>query len=106
MPTVTSLDPVAGSSLQSIRLTDCPLTDLTPLAMLQSLTRLWLRDFPAVDLSPLSAVPHLRELFLIRIEEPVDLSPLARTPHRLRVNLWNTSTVGTAGPLIKVKRLR
>ncbi|MDQ4032815.1 MAG: hypothetical protein M3332_11305, partial [Actinomycetota bacterium] len=53
-----------------------------------------MRGFPAVDLAPLATLPHLRELMLAGIDEPVDLSPLARTSHRLRVELWNTSTVG------------
>jgi hypothetical protein len=104
VPTATSLDALAGSGLQQINLADCPLTDLAPLATMQSLTRVWLRDFPAVDLAPLAALPHLRVLFLLEIEEPVDLSPLARTHHRLWVELRNTSTVGAAGPLVKIRR--
>ena len=104
VPTATSLDALAGSGLQQINLADCPLTDLPPLATMQSLTRVWLRDFPAVDLAPLAALPHLRVLFLLEIEEPVDLSPLARTHHRLWVELRNTSTVGAAGPLVKIRR--
>ena len=105
VPTATSLDALAGSSLQEINLADCPITELAPLATLQSLTRVWLRDFPTVDLAPLATLPHLRELRLAGIDEPVDLSPLARTHHRLRVELlWNTSTVGTAGPLVKIRR--
>ena len=104
-PTVTSLDALARSSLQEINLVDCPIADLAPLATMQSLTRVWLRDFPAVDLAPLATLPHLRELMLLDINEPVDLSPLARTEHRLRVVLWNTSTVGTAGPPVRIRRL-
>jgi internalin A len=105
VPTVTSLQAVVGSSLQEVNLADCPITDLAPLATLQSLTLVWLRDFSAVDLAPLATLPHLRELVLDGIDEPVDLSPLARTDHRLRVVLWkNTSTVGTAGPLVKIRR--
>jgi internalin A len=103
-PTVTSLDALTESGLQEINLADCPITDLAPLATLQSLTRVWLRDFPAVDLAPLAMLPHLRELMLLNIDEPVDLSPLAPTDHRLRVELWNTFTVGTAGPLVKIRR--
>ena len=63
-----------------------------------------MRDFPAVDLAPLAMLPHLRELMLLNIDEPVDLSPLAPMDHRLRVELWNTFTVGTAGPLVKIRR--
>ena len=48
-------------------------------------------------------LPHLRELMLLNIDEPVDLSPLAPTDHRLRVELWNTFTVGTADPLVKIR---
>ena len=103
--TVTSLEAVAGSSLREINLADCPITDLEPLATLQSLVRVWLRDLPAVNVAPLATLPHLRELRLTRIEEPVDLSPLAlRASHRLWVGLSNTSTVGAAGPLVKVRR--
>ncbi|MDQ3601402.1 MAG: hypothetical protein M3408_09175, partial [Actinomycetota bacterium] len=76
---------MAGSSLQAIDLADCPISDLAPLATLQSLTRVWLQDFPAVNLAPLATLPHLRELHLARIKEPVDLSPLTRNDHRLRV---------------------
>jgi len=104
VPTVTSLEAVVGSSLQEIHLADCPISDLAPLATLQSLTRVWLQDFPAVDLAPLATLPHLRELRLTGIDEPVDLSPLAPMDHRLRVGLWNTFTVGTAGPLVKIRR--
>jgi len=104
MPTVTSLDALARSSLQEIDLAGCPIAELAPLATMQSLTRVWLQDFPAVDLAPLATLPHLRELYLEEIEKPVDLSPLARTHHRLRVRLRNTSTVGTAGPLVKIRR--
>ena len=104
VPTVTSLDAVAGSSLHEINLADCPITDLTPLSTMQSLTRVWLRDFPAVDLEPLATLPHLRELNLMNVDEPVDLSPLARIDHRLRVELWSTSTMGNAGPLVKIRR--
>jgi len=67
VPTVTSLQAVAGSSLQEIHLADCPITDLTPLSTMQSLTRVWLRNFPAVDLAPLDALPHLRELMLMEM---------------------------------------
>ena len=103
--TVTSLEAVAGSSLREINLADCPITDLEPLATLQSLVRVWLRDLPAVNVAPLATLPHLRELRLTRIEEPVDLSPLAlRASHRLWVGLSNTFTVGAAGPLVKVRR--
>ncbi|MDQ3273459.1 MAG: NACHT domain-containing protein, partial [Actinomycetota bacterium] len=104
VPTATSLDALARSSLQEINLADCPITDLAPLATLQSLTRVWLRDFPAVDLAPLATLPHLRELYLIDLEQPVDLSPLARTDRRLRVELRNTSTVGKSGPRVKIRR--
>lgn len=105
VPTAISLDPLAGSSLQEINLADCPITDLAPLATMQSLTRVWLRDFPAVELAPLATLPHLRELMLMEIAEPVDLAPLARIGHRLRVELRNTSTVGTAGSLVKMATL-
>ncbi|MDQ4021755.1 MAG: hypothetical protein M3257_09060 [Actinomycetota bacterium] len=104
VPTATSLDALAGSSLQEINLSDCPITDLTPLGTLQSLKRVWLGGFPAVDLAPLTLLPHLRELKLAGIKEPVDLSPLARTDHRLGVELWYTPTVGTAGPHVKIRR--
>ena len=103
VPTATSLEALTGSSLQDVTLYDCPVTDLAPLATMRSLTRVWLREFPAVDLAPLAALPHLRELNLMGIEEPVDLSPLARIHHRLRVGLWNTSTVGAAGPMVKIR---
>jgi len=33
------------------------------------------------------------------------LSPLARIRHRLWLKLWNTTTVGTAGSLVKIRRL-
>lgn len=57
-----------------------------------------------MDLVPLAALPHLRDLYLTGIEEPVDLSPLARVDHRLRVELRNTSVVGDPGPLVKIRK--
>ena len=54
--------------------------------------------------TPLASLPHLRELRLMDINEPVDLSPLAQTDHRLRVELRNTPTVGEPGPLVKIRR--
>ncbi|MGH3770375.1 MAG: NACHT domain-containing protein [Pseudonocardiaceae bacterium] len=82
VPTVTSLEPLAGSSLVNLFLVNCPVTDLEPLATL----------------------PHLRKLTLIDIDGPVDLSPLARTDHRLRVALRDTATVGNPGPLVKISK--
>jgi Leucine-rich repeat (LRR) protein len=82
VPTATSLDALAGSSLESLNLFGCPVTDLTPLASL----------------------PHLRGLTLMDMNEPVDLSPLAQTHHRLRIELRNTPTVADPGPLVKVQR--
>lgn len=102
--TATSLEALAGSSLRELELADCPITDWTPLSTLQSLTRVSLRRFPTVDLAPLAALPRLRKLHLADIEEPVDLSPLARIDHRLQVMPLNTSTVGTASSLVKVRR--
>jgi hypothetical protein len=104
VPTATSLEALAGSSLQNITLVDCPIVDLSPLATLQSLKTLYLQGIPAVDLAPLVMLPHLRELSLTDINEPVDLSPLAQTDHRLRVALRNTSTAGSVSPLVKVRR--
>ncbi len=71
---------------------------------LQSLKELLLRQLPGLNLAPLASLPQLRELTLIDINEPVDLSPLAQMDHRLRVELWNTPTVGEPGPLVKVRR--
>jgi NACHT domain-containing protein len=104
MPTVTSLDVLAGSSLESFELRDCPVVDLEPLATLRSLKRVLFQDLLTVNLAPLAALPHLGQLELIDIEAPVDLSPLAQKDHRLRVEVRNTSTGGTAGPLVKVRR--
>ncbi len=70
----------------------------------QSLKELELERLPAVDLTPLAAVRQLRELTLRDMNEPVDLSPLVQVDHRLRVELWNTPTVGEPGPLVKVRR--
>ena len=103
VPTVTSLDTLAGRTLEYFFLGDCSVTDLEPLGTLQSLTQVWLRLIPCLNLAPLAALPHLRELTLMDITEPVDLSPLAQTNHRLRVELWNTPTVGEPGPLVKLK---
>ena len=105
VPTATSLEVLTESLLESIELYDCPVTDLQPLATLQSLKRVWLRRLPSLNLAPLASLPHLRELMLTDIDEPVDLSALARTHHRLRVELRNTSPVGAAGPLVKIRRL-
>ncbi|MCA1703195.1 MAG: hypothetical protein LC808_07945, partial [Actinobacteria bacterium] len=104
VPTCTSLDAVAGGSLQEINLADCPITDLAPLSTMQSLTRVWLRQFSALDLAPLVMLPNLRDLHLLDMEEPIDLSPLAQVDHRLRVHLRDTATTGNPGPLVKIRK--
>ncbi|MGH3899863.1 MAG: NACHT domain-containing protein [Pseudonocardiaceae bacterium] len=104
VPTVTSLDALAGSTLIHLRLDDCPVTDLEPLGTLQSLTKVGLHRLAGLNLAPLASLPQLRELTLKDMNEPVDLSPLAQTDHRLQVELWNTATVGEPGPLVKVRR--
>ncbi|MGH3849493.1 MAG: hypothetical protein ACRDR6_15160 [Pseudonocardiaceae bacterium] len=104
MPTATSLQALAGSALEVFDLGSCPVADLEPLGTLQSLTQVWLRSLPALNVAPLAMLPHLRELYLIDMEEPVDLSPLARTDHRLRVHLHNTATMGNPGPLVKIRK--
>ena len=104
VPTATSLEVLVGSSLERINLNNCPVANLEPLAMLQPLKTLRLQRMPALNLAPLSSLPQLRELTLTDMNEPVDLSPFAQTDHRLRVELWNTPTVGEPGPLVKVRR--
>ena len=104
VPTVTSLDALAGSTLEFLHFADRPITDLAPLGTLRSLTRLWLRRLPGLNLAPLASLPRLRALTLGDMNEPVDLSPLTRTDHRLQVELWNTPTVGYPGPLVKIRR--
>lgn len=104
VPTVTSLDALAGRALESLGLGDCPVTDLAPVGTLQSLTRVQLQRLPNLNLAPLASLPQLRELTLADMTEPVDLAPLAQTDHRLRVVLGNTSTVGDPGPLVKTRR--
>ncbi len=106
MPTVTSLDALTGRALEFFDLADCPVTDLDPLGTMQSLTHLWLRRLPGPNLAPLATLPHLRELKLMVIDEPVDLSPLAQIDHRLQVHLRDTATVGDPGPLVKIRKLR
>ncbi|MGH3887627.1 MAG: NACHT domain-containing protein [Pseudonocardiaceae bacterium] len=102
--TATSLHALAGSTLKYLNLDDCPITDLEPLGTVQSLERVLLRRLPDLNLAPLASLPRLRELMLVAMNEPVDLSPLAQMDHRLRVDLWNTPTVGEPGPLVKVRR--
>jgi hypothetical protein len=104
VPTATSFDELAGSSLQRINLAKCPATSLEPLTTVQSLEEVRLQRFPALDLSPLARLRHLQKLFLRNIDEPVDLSSLAQIDHRIQIGLHNTSTVGTAGPLVKIQR--
>jgi len=104
VPTITSFDMLAGRTLHLLDLDNCPITDLEPLGTLQSLTQVRLRRIPGLNLAPLASLPHLRELVLANMNEPVDLSPLAQTDHRLRVELRNTPTVGEPGPLVKVRR--
>ncbi|MGH3866411.1 MAG: NACHT domain-containing protein [Pseudonocardiaceae bacterium] len=104
VPTVTSLDPLSGMTLEFFFLDNCPVTDLEPLGTLQSLTEVRLRRIPSLNLAPLASLPHLRKLTLADINDPVDLSPLAQTSHRLQVELRNTPTVGDPGPLVKVRR--
>jgi hypothetical protein len=106
VPTVTSLDALAGSTLDFLHLTDCPITTLAPLGTLQSLTKVRLGKLPGLNLAPLASLPRLRELTLVDMNEPVDLSPLAQTDHHLQVELRNTSTVGNPGPPVKIRRRR
>jgi hypothetical protein len=65
----------------------------------------WFRKFPALNLAPLVRLPHLQELFLLDIDEPVDVSSFVRLSHRLRVHLRDTATVGNSGPLVKIRKL-
>lgn len=102
--TATSLEALTGSALKSFDLGSCPVTDLEPLATLQSLTKVRFERLSAVDLAPLATLPHLRELYLSDISEPVDLSPLAGIDHRLRLNLHDTATVGDPGSLVKIRK--
>jgi len=104
VPTATSVVPLAGNTLDELTLAGCSITDLEPLGTSQSLKMLEFQDLTAVNLAPLATLPDLRDLFLFDIEEPVDLSPLAHIYRRLRVELVRTSTVGTAGPRIKIRR--
>jgi hypothetical protein len=104
MSTATSLAVLAGSALESFDLASCPVTDLEPLGTLQSLAVAVLQNLPAVTLAPLNTLPHLQELCLLNVEEPIDLSPLAQTDHRLQVRLRGTATVGDPGPLVKIRK--
>ncbi len=104
VPTATSLDALAGSTLIHLDLNDCPVTDLEPLRTLQSLRSVSLRRLPGLNLAPLASLPHLSELKLTDMNESIDLSPLAQTGHSLRVEPRNTSTVGEPGPLVKIRR--
>jgi hypothetical protein len=104
VPTVTSLDALTGRALEYFSLDDCAVTNLEPLSTLQPLTQVQLRRLPSLNLAPLASLPHLRDLTLADINEPVDLSPLAQTDHRLRVEVRNTPTVGEPGPLVKIRR--
>jgi NACHT domain len=104
VPTVTSLDALTGRALEYFVLDDCPVTDLGPLGMLQSLTQVELRRLPNLNLAPLASLPQLHKLTLKDMNEPVDLSPFSQTDHRLQIELRNTRTVGEPGPLVKVRR--
>jgi hypothetical protein len=104
VPRVTSVDTLAGRALEYLSLDDCLVTNLEPLSTLQSLTKVQLRRFPSLNLAPLASLPHLHDLTLADINEPVDLSPLAQTDHRLRLEVRNTPTVGEPGTLVKIRR--
>lgn len=104
VPRVTSVDTLTGRELEYLSLNDCPVTNLESLSTLQSLTQVQLRRFPSLNLAPLASLPHLRDLTLADINEPVDLSPLAQTNHRLQLEVLNTPTVGEPGPLVKIRR--
>jgi hypothetical protein len=90
MPTVTSLDVLAGTALEYLNLYDCQIIDLEPWGAMPSLAHVTLRQFPSLTLGPLALLPHLRDLTLTDMDEPVDLYPLAQVDHRLRVELENT----------------
>lgn len=104
IPIVASLDALTGSTLNCLDLNDRPITDLAPLGALPYLATVWLRWLPGLDLAPLASLSHLHDLKLVNMKEPIDLSPLAQTGHRLRVELWDTPTVGEPGPLVQVRR--
>jgi hypothetical protein len=105
VPTVTSLEVLAGSRLDSFDLGYCPVIDLRPLAALHSLHRVWLGGLSAVDLAPLATLPYLRDLWLIDMTEPIDLSPFTRIDARLRIHVLNTVTFGDPGSRVKVRKL-
>jgi hypothetical protein len=104
VPTVTSLDALAGGALESFDLGSCPVIDLAPLGTLPSLKQVCLRRLASVSLAPLATLPHLRKLELTDMDEPVDLSPLAQTTHRVQLRLRNTATTGNPGPLVKIRK--
>ncbi|HEX2297300.1 MAG TPA: hypothetical protein VHH34_02075 [Pseudonocardiaceae bacterium] len=102
--TATSLEALTGSALESVDLDSCPVTNLEPLATLQSLTKVQFERLSAVDLTPLATLPHLRDLHLIDMAEPIDLSALAGINHRLRLHLHDTATAGDPGSLVKIRK--
>ena len=104
VPTATSLDVLAESALMSFHLESCPVTNLDPLGTLRSLNRVWLQQLSTISLAPLATLPHLQELDIFDMEEPVDLSPLALTDHRLRVRLLDTEIIGDPGPLVTIRK--
>jgi hypothetical protein len=104
VPTVTCLDALAETALVSFNLVSCPVTDLDPVGALRSLNEVGLGHLTTVNLAPLATLPHLQNLHLWAIEEPVDLSPLALTHHRLRVRLSNTDIMGDPGPLATIRK--
>ena len=83
---LTDLSPLAGlTELRRLYLDYNDVTDLTPLSGLARLQVLWLDDNALADLSPVANMPHL--LWLQAGDNPLsDLSPLADLVHMRR--LW------------------
>lgn len=84
---VASLEGIqALSSLQTLRLDNNRLTDISPLAGLGNLETLTLRGNQISDLSPLAKLTRLQVLDL-RDNEAVDVSPLAELTNLQELNL-------------------
>ena len=79
---VVELDVLRNSELGWLRLSDCPVTDLTPLMEVPKLKTLWLEGAATADLASISAHPKLSTLIMYGDDDAIDLTVFSRRNKR------------------------
>jgi len=88
---ITDLSPLANlKDLRKLYIDNTQLSDLSPLADLPNLTQIWIERSPLNDLSPLVGLPNLIELHIVGSNDLRDISPVNEM-----TNLKHLGLVGT-----------